>query len=389
MAQTAAWGVGKSLNSRDAARDAVQQALQQCSGGRPALIVAFVAVGLDTEDALKGISDVLPNVPVWGMRTLGPLSAAGEEGRAVVVGMVGGTRLDAKVQWWPEAALAHAAQTSKVFKEFCEENANAQGMLLALDGLGLNSTAVLDACVDFSAPMAAALGSGDFRDGKTVQFGGERSGTGAAAAMVLGGRLRMGVGMAHGWQPVGITFTARSRSGALGVQQLNDMPAAEALGQVFQHPAREWAYPPLRELVRLYPFNLTVSAGESDVLRSAVRVEVDGSLRMNAPVAEDQPLRLMVGNLESCVAAARQAAVTAKAGLGKARPLLAVVLVDLAWRYLFESRTERFLDAVGEIVEGIPLVGAYTLGQAVSYAAHAPVLQNQHIQVILLGEAEA
>ena len=60
MAQSA-WGVGTSLSSREAARDAVQQALRQMgTTARPALIVAFCSIGLDAEEAASGISDVLP-----------------------------------------------------------------------------------------------------------------------------------------------------------------------------------------------------------------------------------------------------------------------------------------------------------------------------------------
>ncbi|MCD4671102.1 MAG: FIST C-terminal domain-containing protein [Anaerolineaceae bacterium] len=389
MTQSAAWGVAKSLNSRDAARDAVQQALRQMgTAARPALILAFVSVGLDAKEAASGISDVLPNVPVWGMSAIGLLSRNGEEGRAVVVGLVGGSKLEATLQWWPDSSLNQAQKTTRIFRDLCKDYAQAAGLLLALDGLGLNGAAALGALQDFPAPVAAGLGSGDFRKGKTVQFCGEDCGEGSAAAVLLGGRFRMGVGMAHGWHPAGVSFTSTSRKGALGVQQLNGVPAAEAFAQVFQHPVREWSSPPLKELARVYA--LGIPQEEQEILiRSAVHVEVDGSFRMNAPIPEDAQTQLMIGSLESCIFAARQAAQAALEGLGEARPLLAVLLVDIAWQYLFESRSHEFVEAVLETLGGIPLVGAYTMGQAVSQGADDTlVLQNQHLQVILLGEAE-
>jgi hypothetical protein len=392
MAKIAAWGVGKSLNSRDAARDAVQQALTQMDTNRPALVLAFISVGLDEQEAVNGISDILPKVPLWGLSTLGPLSPDGEEGRSIVVGLIGGSKLEASGQWWPEKTLAQPQQVEKIFRQFGKEQSSASGLLLALDGLGLHAESVLNALGDFPAPLAAALGSGDFHNGKTWQFFGERSGEASAAALVLGGRLRMGVGMGHGWHAVGVSFAPSGRSGALGVQLLNGVPATEALAQVFQHPAREWSYPPLKDLARLYAlgFGREGAEGEGLLLRSAVQVEVDGSLRMNAPCPEEARAQLLVGNLENCVTAARQAAETAMTNLGPAKPLLAVLLVDIAWQYLFESRSRQFIAAVGEVLSGIPVVGAYTLGQAASQAAETvAVLQNQHVQVIVLGEAEA
>ena len=385
-----AWGVGISLNSREAARDAVQQALRQMgTTARPALILAFCSIGLDAEEAASGISDVLPNVPVWGMSAMGVLSSNGEEGRSVVVGVVSGAKLEASLKWWPDSSMNQAQKVNRHFKELSRNNFKANGLLLALDGLGLNGVVALEALRDFPAPVAAGLGSGDFRNGKTVQFCGEDCGEGSAAAVLLGGRFRLGVGMAHGWQPVGMSFSPTVRKGDLGIQELNGVSAAEAFARAFNHPVREWSSPPLKQLARLYALGIEQEEQET-LLRSAVHVEVDGSFRMNAPVPEDVEVQLLVGNMESCVVAARQAAQTALEGMHGAKPLMAVLLVDIAWQYLFESRSDEFVDAVLEELDGIPLVGAYTMGQAATQKIDVmPVLQNQQIEVILLGEAEA
>ena len=387
-----AWGVGTSLNSREAARDAVQQALRQMgTTARPALIVAFCSVGPDAEEAASGISDVLPNVPVWGMSAMGVLSPDGEEGRSVVVGVVSGAKLEASLKWWPDSNLEQERTVIREFKDFARSNFRANGLLLALDGLGLNGAAALDVLRDFPAPIAAGLGSGDFRNGKTIQFCGEDCGEGSAAAVVFGGRFRLGVGMAHGWQAVGLSFLATARKGALGIQQLNGVSAAGAYARAFNHPVREWSSPPLKQLARLYALGIEQDApgAQKMLLRSAVHVEVDGSFRMNAPIPEDAEAQLMVGNMESCVDAARQATQIALEGMHGAKPLMAILLVDIAWQYLFESRSDEFVDAVLDELGGIPLVGAYTMGQAGSQKMDVkPTLQNQHIQVILLGEAE-
>lgn len=385
-----AWGVGTSLDSREAARDAVQQALRELgTNARPALIIAFCSVGLDAEAAASGISDVLPNVPLWGMSAMGVFTSKGEEGRAVVVGVLAGAKLEASLKWWSDRELDQSQKVTRQFKQFALEQFKANGMLLAMDGLGLNSATVLDALRDFPAPVAVGLGSGDFRNGKTVQFSGENCGEGSAAAVMLGGRFRLGVGTAHGWHPVGVSFTATMRKGALGIQELDGKSAAETFAKTFQHPVRDWSAPPLKQLARLYALGIEQEESEM-LLRSSVHVEVDGSFRMNAPIPEDAKVKLMVGNLESCVAAAREAAGIALDGMHGAKPLMAILLVDMAWRYLFESRSSQFIDAVAKELVGIPLIGAYTMGQAATQKMEVkPVLQNQHIEVILLGETEA
>jgi len=252
-----AWGVGTSLDSREAARVAVQQALRQMgTAARPALILAFCSIGLDAAEAASGISDVLPNVPVWGMSAMGVFSSDGEQGRAVVVGVVSGVKLEAKLKWWPDSSLSQAQRTSRQFRDFSKSNFESNGLILALDGLGLNGAAALEALEGFPGPVAAGLGSGDFRNGKTVQFCGEDCAEGSTAAVMLGGRFRMGVGMATGWRPVGLTFTPTVRKGALGIQELDGVSAAEAFARTFNHPVREWSVPPLKQLARIYALGI-------------------------------------------------------------------------------------------------------------------------------------
>ena len=94
------------------------------------------------------------------------------------------------------------------------------------------------------------------------------------------------------------------------VQTLDNAPAAETYARYLGYTAREWAYPPLTDMARLYPLGVEIGsmqggAGpfvESDptnlLIRSALRVEVDGSLRMSAPVPEGSVVHLMTGDPE-------------------------------------------------------------------------------------------
>jgi len=126
------------------------------------------------------------------------------------------------------------------------------------------------------------------------------------------------------------------------------------------------------------------------LLRSAVHVEVDGSFRMNAPIPDTDAVHLLVANMDSCLEAAHAAAQSALDNLHGAKPLMGVMLVDIAWQYLFESRSIQFIEAVQHVLLGIPLIGAYTIGQAVSQGLDTvPVLQNQQLEIVLLGEMEA
>ena len=151
---------------------------------------------------------------------------------------------------------------------------------------------------------------------------------------------------------------------------------------LFGYPAREWSFPPLNHLVRQYPLNVEPPHGSPAVLRAALRVEADGGLRMNTGIAEDSTVHLMVGSVDACLEAARQAVRQALAALEGVRPVLALLFVDAAWQMLLQARPGAEAAAVRDALGGdVAVLGGYTYGQI----APGPALLNAHIQVILVG----
>ena len=204
---------------------------------------------------------------------------------------------------------------------------------------------------------------GSCRPAQRFRFPGNQTGTGSLAAAFLRGNIRLGIGYAHGWDPVGSQFRI-SRSRGFWLRTLNGRPASETYAELFGHPARDWSFPPLSYLARLYP--LGVAQGEELVVRAPIRVEADGSFRMNAPLRDGADAYLLVGSRAACLRAATQAAQNAVLALGTAKPSLALVLADMAWQLLLESSPGAEVAAVkGILGAGVPVVGGYTLGQIV------------------------
>ncbi len=221
--------------------------------------------------------------------------------------------------------------------------------------------------------------------GHSYQIAGPQTGTGALAGAFFHGDLRIGIGSAHGWNPVGSQFRV-TRSRGFWLRTLDGRPASETYAQLFGYPAREWAFPPLSHLARLYP--LGIEQGDQLIVRAPIRVEADGSFRMNAPVRDGVDAFLLVGGRASCEEAAKQAAQQALQQLGETKPLFALVLVDLAWEMLLKSNPGIEVSAIQEILgEKVVIAGGYTLGQiAPAKGSPAPQMLNQHIVVVAFGD---
>ena len=224
---------------------------------------------------------------------------------------------------------------------------------------------------------------------------GNQTGTGSLAAAFLRGNLRVGVGYAHGWDPVGSQFRV-TRSRGFWLRTLNGRPASETYAELFGHQARDWAFPPLSYLARLYP--LGVEQGEELIVRSPIRVEADGSFRMNSTIRDGLDAYLLVGSRASCLRAASQAVQQALLALGSSKPAFVLVLADIAWQMLLESNPGAEIAAVQDVLgSDIPVSGGYTLGQIVPSSdargaaavaePSAPRFLNQHIVVLAFGEA--
>jgi hypothetical protein len=264
-------------------------------------------------------------------------------------------------------------------------------LLLVGDGVNGDAEILCQELPDEGYALAGCLAGGELWRGRTFQVGGRVSGSGGLAAGVLSGNITAGVGMGHGWQPVG-AFSRLSRVQGQWVRMMEGKPASETYSRLFGYPARSWCYPPLNELVRLYPLGLRRTgpkAGTAPLrVRAPLRMEADGGLRMNSLLPEGEIVELLIGSPEACRLAVQEAVMQAQQALGPAQPRLALVLVDIAWQLLFELDAQAELEALRQALgPQVPIAGGYTFGQIARLAAQGPAqLLNQHILVILFGD---
>jgi hypothetical protein len=415
MKRSAVYGIGTGINGREAGMQATQRALDQLGASRPALALVFISEEYNAADVVSGLTPLLGDTPLWGFSTIRPLTCEGDQPRTVVVALIAGSELKAQVQWWPNYSQEAAGVTRQALQAVRQESFLAQDLLFVADGINANLEPLCTALGETQFGVSGCMASGEAALGKTVQVGKNQCGPGSLSIAVLGGRFKMGVGMAHGWQPVGAYFRA-TRTNDVWVQALDGAPAVEAYSRYFGYSARDWAAPPLSEMARLYPLGVEMNslaypmpAGSAPeaaaglLLRSPLRMEIDGSLRMSAPVPEGAVVHLMVGDPNGCLEAAKNAAQAAlqsfhasrgataplsKRSSAPAKPALAVVMVDVAWQYLFETHPNLVSQALKTVLGDIPLVGAYTLGQVFRPRSRtAPLIQNQNLAVVILGEA--
>ncbi len=384
MSLVAAVGQARALTGREAGLQAAHQAMNGLGNRSPILGLVISSYQYDAQQVINGVSSLTGSMPLIGFSTSAAMTAAGTHTHSVVVALLASSEIRADVQW-----LAGYAQASREVSQQLAESFKRrpkQPALIFADGFNAD-TEQLCANLPAATTLIGGLSTGDLQSGNAYQIGGAQYGSGGLALARLEGNVPIGVGFDHGWQPVGAHFRI-TRSRGFWVRTLDGRPASEAYARLFGYPAREWAFPPLNQLVRLYPLGLE-QMDKSLLVRSPLRVEADGSFRMNTNVGDGAEAYLLVGSLSGCRSAAQNAVQKALARLDGARPVLALVLADIAWQILHEAHPGADVAAVNEALGGnVPIAGGYTLGQIVPTEDDRPQFLNQHMVVVLFGERE-
>jgi hypothetical protein len=385
MTLISAVGQAQALDGREAGLQATHMALNRLGATAPTFGIVIASHQYQPREVAAGVTSLTGEMPLIGFSAPAGLTGEGIHPHSVVVALLSGD-LRAEVHWLPGYAQSGRETANRLLQLTSKDTAN-QSLLFFADGFNGDAEQLCNALPEKSSPIVGGLSSGDLHTGNTYQIAGTQAGTGGLAAAVLRGPTKIGIGSAHGWDPVGSQFRV-TRSRGFWLRTLDGRPASETYAQIFGYPARDWAFPPLSYLARLYP--LGVEQGEQLILRSPLRVEADGSFRMNAPVRDGLDAYLLIGSRASCQNAAQTATRQALLQLDEAKPVFALILVDIAWQMLLKSTPGAEIAAVQEILgPDVPIAGGYTLGQIVpGKFPNPPQFLNQHMVVIVLGEEQ-
>jgi len=384
MTLNAAVGHAQALDGREAGLQAAHQALNRLGASAPTFGIVIASHQYQPREVAAGVASLTSDMPLIGLSAPAGLTHEGIHPHSVVVALLSGD-LRAEVHWLPGYSQS-GRETANRLAQLTSSEAARQSLLFFADGFNGDAEQLCDSLPGKSARSMGGLSSGDLQTGSNYQIAGTQAGTGGLAAAILRGAAKIGIGFAHGWDPVGSQLRV-TRSRGFWLRALDGRPASETYAQIFGYPARDWAFPPLNYLARLYPLGL--EQGEQLIVRAPLRVEADGSFRMNAPIRDGLDAYLLVGSRASCQAAAQKATQQAMLQLDEAKPVFALVLVDLAWQMLLKSTPGAEIAAVQDILgPNVPIAGGYTLGQ-IAPGKDTPQFLNQHILVIVFGEEKS
>jgi hypothetical protein len=388
-------GISAAKDQMQAIKEAAGQARVSLDKDKIDLVMVFSTIEFAHSIILKTIAEFFAPAPVIGCSSLAIISHQGifKYGLAVLLvslpeGAYFNTGLVKKISA-QSAATAGGALAEKLLYGF-QNTPRAFGVLFS-DGLIQDGPGIiigLQERLGLSFPIIGASASDNLAFQKTFIYFNQDVYNDSVCGMLWGGKIAFGLGIKHGWKPLGKPRRITKSHGNI-VQEIDNEPAVKIYQEYFAKNTAALKKD-LKHISILYPIGIYLAGEEEYTLRNLLFVEDDGSLVFQGDVPQETTMRLMIGSKESCLTATHQAIGEAKRSLVGHAPGLVLVFNSASRMLLLGRRTNQELDIIKEgFGKDTPLIGIYTYGEqaplsSIDYLGRTH-FHNQTITILAIG----
>ena len=349
--------------------NACQSAFSELGADAADLVIVFASSIYDQDRMLAGVRSVSKDTPLVGASTAGEIVTSGPLSKHSVAVML--IKSDS-IRFTPasdttiaqNARLAGTGVATKI-KERAGEDFRA--LLMFPDILAGNGADIVRGILDVvgkNFPVMGGAAGDDFKFVKTFQYLNDEVLSGSVVGVGLSGTFKLGVGVKHGWRPVGAPLKVTKSSGSV-LHEIEGRPAISIYEDYFgEEEAHKLKEETLAKLAITYPLGMRIPGSEEMLIRDPLMVDEHGSITCAAEIPEGAEVQLMVGSRESAIAVAREAASYALGQLEGAKPKAIIIFNCIARNKLFGEQVGDEITAIQEILgKDVPLIGFYTYGE--------------------------
>jgi len=377
-----------------AGSSACQQAIDKV-GGQAELIIVFSSVSYDQAKMISGVRSVSKEIPLVGCSDSGEITANGPTSEQVAVMALDADNIDFVIGVGLGTDKDSYAAGMAAAKEVKEKSTKELSLLMTfLDGLAENGAAVvrgLQEVLGKNLPIVGGSAGDDFLFKKTFQYYNDRIMTNAVISIGFSGEFIFGVGVRHGWEPVGLPMKVTEAKGSR-IIKVNNRPALSIYEDYFGKKAEELIKEPIAKMAYTYPLGMSVKGSEELLIRDVVIANEQGEITCAAEIEEGSEIRLMLGEEERAILAAREAAKQALSQLNGVEPKAIFVFNCMARKKLLGINVKNEIDAIQDVLgKDVPLIGFYTYGELAPLAGEIgpkchSVFHNETMTLMVLGE---
>ncbi len=216
----------------------------------------------------------------------------------------------------------------------------------------------------------------------------------SCAGIIWGGKIAFGMGIKHGWKPLGKPHIVSNSIGNI-INSIDEKPAvrlyADYLAYDFEKLKKN-----IKKLSVSYPIGVFVPSEEEYLLRNIINIEDRGALVCEGNIPEGSTIRLMISTHKTCLDAATQAINEAKDNLAASffrqstsrKSRIAIIFSSISRYNLLRRDIKKELNSIKEGLGEIPFLGIYTTGELAPLKAnnyHSKIyFHNQDFSVLII-----
>ena len=361
-------GVGRSNNpdATKAGAEACQKAMDQV-GGEADLITVFSTVAHDQKKMLEGVRSVSGEISLVGCSDSGEITTEGPVSKHVAVAALNSDTINFAIGVGAGADKDSHQAGVMAAREVKKKTEGEVTLFMAItEGLAENGAAIprgIQEVFGRNFPIVGGAAGDDFLFQKTYQYCNDQVLTGAVIGIGLSGKFSFGIGVRHGWEPIGLPMKVTKTEGAKLIE-VNNRPALSIYEDYFGRKAEELIKEPIARMAYTYPLGMSVEGSSELLIRDVVIANEKGEITCAAEIPEGSEIRLMLGDPEKAIQVAKEAAEGALVQLKGVKPKAVFVFDCMARNKLLGARIGEEIAAIQNVLgKEVPLIGFYTYGE--------------------------
>lgn len=362
-------GVSYGDDSFLAGASACQDAMNRL-GTKPDVVIVFASSKFSQEEMLKGVRSISGDALLVGSSTAGEISTAGPTDRNSIVVMVMSApsiKFFAGISATPVSKGPREAGKSVADIIKTESGDALKSFIMFPDVLNGNGAEIVRgvlASLGNHFPVVGGASGDDFQFKKTYQYLNDTVHTDSVVGLGMTGDFKIGIGVKHGWIPVGVPMKVTKSEGGV-LHEVDGKPAIKIYEDYFgEEEAAALKTETLAKLAITYPIGLRVEGSDELLIRDPLSVDAKGSITCAAELPEGSDIRLMIGSVEEAIKVAKLAAQNALEQLDGELPQAIIIFNCIGRNKLFGQRSGEEISAIQEVLgRDVPLIGFYTYGE--------------------------
>jgi PAS domain S-box-containing protein len=358
MAILASTGFSKNPDSFRAGVESAKMVMKDIN--EPNVIILFASVYHNHEMVLKGIREIIKDVPLIGGSAYGEMTNYGMNDNSVALMAIKADKIKFSFGLGndsdqnPEKAGQQSAR--EAIKQLDKDQAvmgiftsEMLGGTKTLDGI---QNALQEGLLLFggccSGNRKVSIHDPEFTRG--YQYFNDKVYRHSVPLMLLSGDFKYSFGVGHGWRPLGKTVKV-GKAEENKIYELDNISALDFYKRYLEESS-------------FVPYPLGFYHNDHILLRAVTGVTENGGLNFTTNIAPGTDVRITIGSRANIFKSSRETAQEVLNSLGSAKPKLAIVSSCISRRTMLGARVHKELEVIQEVLgKNLPLLGGYCAGE--------------------------